>query len=439
MTPRNWSFDTLQIHAGFDRDPATGATALPIHQTSSYVFPNAETAAARFSLKELGPIYTRLGGPTTDALEARINALEGGVGALVVSSGQAAITLTILTLAQAGNNVVSSPSLYGGSISLLKNTLSRLGIETRFVADPSDPEQWRALTDEKTACYFGETIPNPRGDILDIEAVATVAHECGVPLVVDNTVASPYLVRPIEWGADIVIHSATKYIGGHGNSIAGVIIDSGNFDWTAQPERFPMFNEPDTSYNGLIFGRDLGEGGAFGANVAFIIRARVTNQRDMGFALAPFSAFLIEQGIQTLSLRVQRHCDNALAVAKFLEAHPQVESVSYSGLESSPYYERHQKYCPKGASGLLSFVLKGGIEAGRVFADSLQLLANVANIGDTKSLVIHPASTTHSQLTEEELIASGINGGTIRLSIGIEDIDDILADLEGAFAAAAAI
>lgn len=435
----NWSFETKQIHAGWDRDAATGATALPIHQTASYAFDSAEQAAARFALQELGPIYTRLGNPTLDALENRISALEGGVGALVVSSGQAAITLAILTLAQTGDNVVASPSLYGGSVSLLKSTLGRLGIETRFVSDPRDIDAWTSLADERTVAFFGETIPNPRGDILDIEPIAEAAHAIGVPLIVDNTVATPYLVRPIEWGADIVIHSATKYLGGHGNSIAGVVVDSGNFDWTSQPERFPLFNQPDASYNGIVFGRDLGAEGVFGVNLAFILRARTVIQRDMGFALSPFNAFLLEQGIQTLSLRVQRHADNALAVAKFLEAHPQVESVAYAGLDSSPHYAFAQKYAPLGAGGLLSFVIQGGTEAGKAFANALELLPTVANIGDTKSLVIHPASTTHSQLSEAELVAAGISGGTVRLSIGIENIADILADLEKGFAAAAAL
>ena len=433
----NWAFETKQIHAGWDRDPATGATTLPIYQTSSYAFPDAETAAARFALRELGPIYTRLTNPTNDAVEQRIAALEGGVGALLVSSGQAATALSVINIASAGNNVVASPSLYGGSVTLLKNTLGRLGVEARFVEDPLDADQWKALADEKTVAFYGETIPNPKGDILDIETVAAAAHAVGVPLIVDNTVATPYLVRPIEWGADIVVHSATKYLGGHGTSIAGVIVDSGNFDFTAEPERFPYFNTPDASYNGLVFGKDLGKDGAFGVNLSFILRARTLCERDLGFASSPFNAFLIEQGIQTLSLRVERHVDNALAVATWLEAHDQVESVNYAGLPSSPYHALQLKYAPRGAGGLLSFVIAGGLEAGRVFANALELLPTVANIGDAKSLVIHPASTTHSQLSEDELRAAGIEPGTVRLSIGIENVQDIIADLELGFAAAA--
>lgn len=434
----DWKFETKQIHAAWDRDPATGATSLPIYATSSYAFANADQAAARFALNELGPIYTRLTNPTTDAVAARIAALEGGVGGLLVSSGQSASALAILALGTAGSNVVASPSLYGGSVTLLKTTLGRLGIEARFVADPRDPEQWRTLADEKTVAFYGETIPNPQGDIFDIEPIAAVAHEVGVPLVIDNTVATPYLVRPIEWGADIVVHSATKYLGGHGAAIAGVVVDSGNFDFTAQPERFPLYNTPDDSYHGLVFGRDFGKDGALGANLAFLLRIQTLVNRDLGAVTSPFNAFLIEQGLQTLSLRIERHVDNALAVARYLEAHPQVESVSYAGLVSSPYHTLQQKYAPRGAGGLLSFVISGGVTAGKAFADSLELLPTVANIGDAKSLVIHPASTTHSQLTPEELVAAGIEGGTVRLSIGIEHIDDILADLEIGFAAAAA-
>ncbi|QWW19854.1 PLP-dependent transferase [Schaalia sp. 19OD2882] len=434
----NWSFETKQIHAGWDLDPATGATALPIHPTASYAFDSAEQAAARFALHELGPIYTRLTNPTTDAVASRIAALEGGVGALLVSSGQSASALAILALGVSGNNIVASPSLYGGSVTLLKNTLGRLGIEARFVADPRDAQQWKALADDKTVAFFGEAIPNPIGDILDIETVAAAAHEVGVPLIVDNTVATPYLIRPIEWGADIVVHSATKYLGGHGTAMAGVVVDSGNFDYAAQAERFPLFNTPDESYNGLVFARDLGVGGALGANLAFLLRIQTLVNRDLGAVTSPFNAFLVEQGVQTLSLRMERHCDNALAVARHLEAHPQVRNVFYAGLESSPHHELQLKYSPRGASGLLSFVIEGGAAAGKAFASALELLPTVANIGDTKSLVIHPASTTHSQLSEAELRAAGIEGGTVRLSIGLEHIDDILADLDLGLAAARA-
>ena len=405
MTANDWSFETKQTHAGYDLDPATGATALPIYQTSSYAFKDTAQAASRFALQELGPIYTRLTNPTTDGVAARIAALEGGVGGLLVSSGQSATALSILALAVAGNNVVASPSLYGGSVTLLKNTLGRLGIEARFVPNPLDPEAWRALA---------------------------------VPLIVDNTVATPYLVRPIEWGADIVVHSATKYLGGHGTSIAGAIVDSGNFDFASQPERFPLYNTPDESYHGLVYARDLGVGGALGANLAFLLRIQTLINRDLGAVTSPFNAFLISQGIETLSLRVERHVSNALAVAHFLEAHPDVESVNYAGLESSPYYELGKKYAPLGTGGLLSFVIKGGYEAGRAFADGVKLLPVVANIGDAKSLVIHPASTTHSQLTEEELAKAGVAPGTVRLSIGLENIKDILADLQLGFDAARA-
>ncbi|QPK81542.1 O-acetylhomoserine aminocarboxypropyltransferase/cysteine synthase [Schaalia sp. ZJ405] len=434
----NWAFETKQIHAAWDRDPSTGATALPIYQTSSYAFADSAQAAGRFSLQELGPIYTRLTNPTTDAVAGRIAALENGVGGLLVSSGQSATALAILALAQAGNNIVASPSLYGGSVTLLKNTLGRLGIETRFVSDPLNVDEWRALADDKTVAFYGETIPNPKGDILDIEPIAAAAHEIGVPLIVDNTVATPYLVRPIEWGADIVVHSATKYLGGHGTTIAGAIVDSGNFDYTTQPERFPLFNEPDESYHGIVFGRDFGVGGALGANLAFLLRIQTLINRDLGAVTSPFNAFLIEQGLETLSLRVQRHVDNALAVAQWLEAHPQVESVNYAGLESSPYHALQQKYAPLGASGLLSFTIRGGFTAGKAFADGLELLPTLANLGDAKSLVIHPASTTHSQLTPSELEAAGVNPATVRLSIGLENIADILADLTLGFAAAAA-
>ena len=319
----SWAFETKQVHAGWDRDPQTGATSIPILQTTSFAFDSAERAAARFALQELGPIYTRLGNPTNDYVEARIAALEGGVGALLTSSGQSALTLAVLNLASAGNNIVASPSLYGGSTSLLNNTLRRLGIDARFVHDPYDVDEWLSLADENTVAFYGETIPNPKGDIFDIEKIAQAAHSVGVPLIVDNTVATPYLTRPIEWGADIVVHSATKYLGGHGTAISGAIVDAGNFDYTKDPKRFPGFNEPESSYAGLVFGHDLGAE-KLGANLSYIIRARAIGLRDVGCAPSPFNSFLIEQGIQTLSLRVERHVDNALKVAKFLEAHPQV-------------------------------------------------------------------------------------------------------------------
>lgn len=432
-------FDTRQIHAGQTPDSDTGARALPIYQTTSYVFDTPEQAANRFALKELGPIYTRLTNPTSEVVENRIADLEGGVGALLVSSGQAAETLAILTIARAGDNIVASPSLYGGTKNLLANTLPRFGIETRFVDDPDDAGAWAALADERTVAFYGETIPNPKGDILDIEDVATAAHEVGVPLIVDNTVATPYLIRPFEWGADIVVHSATKYLGGHGTSIAGVIVDGGSFDFGADPARFPRFNEPDPSYDGLVYARDLGKDGPFGANLSFILKARVEGQRDLGFAASPFNAFLIAQGIETLSLRLERHVANAKAVASFLAGRAEVTSVSYSSLESSPYYERAQKYCPKGAGAIVAVELAGGREAGRAFIEALKLHSHVANIGDVRSLAIHPASTTHSQLSEEALAQAGISAGTVRLAVGIEHIDDIIADLKLGLAAAAEV
>ena len=439
-SPAGWRFETKQVQAGHDplAEPAH-ARAIPIYQTSSYVFESAEQAAARFALSDLGPIYTRLNNPTNDIVEQRIAALEGGVGALLTSSGQAATTLALVTLGGAGDNIVASPSLYGGTTNLLTHTLPRLGIETRFVDEPGDPAAWAALADERTVAFFGESIPNPRGDILDIEAISAAAHELGIPLVVDNTVASPFLTRPFEWGADIVVASATKFLGGHGSSVAGVIVDSGSFDFAAQPERFPGFNTPDESYHGLVYARDLGVGSPLGANLAFILKARAEGQRDLGFALAPHSAFLIAQGIETLSLRMERHVDNALAVATWLEGRDDVASVRYSGLASSPYYERHRKYCPRGAGSILTFDLAGGREAGAAFIDALSLFSNLANIGDVRSLAIHPATTTHSQLDDAGLAAAGITAGTVRLSVGIEHIDDILADLERGLAAARAV
>lgn len=435
----NWSFDTLQVHAGQEPDAATGARALPIYQTTSYVFKDTDQAAARFGLSELGPIYTRLNNPTNEVIENRIAALEGGIGALLVASGQAAETLAILNLGGAGSHVVSSPRLYGGTYNLLHHTLPKLGIETTFVDDPDDLEQWRAAARPNTIAFFAETISNPKQDVLDIEAVANVAHDVGVPLIVDNTIATPYLIRPIEWGADIVVHSVTKYLGGHGTSIGGVIVDAGRFDYGAYPERFPQFTEPDASYHGLVFARDLGADGIFGANLSYILKARLQGIRDLGPAIAPFNTFLLSQGIETLSLRVQRHSDSALAVAKWLQTQPGVEDVAYSGLESSPWHERSKKYAPKGAGGVLAFTLSGGLQAGKAFVDALKLHSLVANIGDVRSLVIHPASTTHSQLTAEEQLASGVNPGLVRLAVGIEDLADIIADLELGFQAVAAL
>lgn len=437
--PQGWAFETRQIHAGQEPDPGSGSRALPIHQTTSFVFPDAQTAAARFALSELGPIYTRLNNPTTEVVENRIASLEGGVGALMVSSGQAASTLAILNLGGAGTHIVASPSLYGGTYNLLRHTMPRLGVETTFVADPDDPRAWRDAVRPNTVAFFGETIPNPRNDVLDVETVAAVAHEAGVPLIVDNTVATPYLLRPIEWGADIVVHSATKFLGGHGTSIGGFIVDAGTFDYGAAPERFPAFTDPDPSYNGLVYSQALGENGIFGVNLSFILKARVQLLRDLGTAISPFNAFLIEQGIETLSLRMERHVANARRVAEWLEARDDVRAVSYAGLKSSRWHERAQKYLPRGTGSVLGFVLEGGRDAGETFVDALTLHSNVANIGDVRSLVIHPASTTHSQLSDEEQLGAGVEPGFVRLSVGLEAAEDIIADLESGFAAVAAL
>lgn len=431
-----WSFETRQIHAGQEPDASNGARALPIFQTTSFVFPSAESAAARFALAELEPIYTRIGNPTTDAVEQRIANLEGGVGALLLSSGQAATTFAILNIAESGDHIVSSPSIYGGSYNLLAHTLKKLGIEVTFVEDPDNLDQWRAAVRPNTKAFFGETVANPRQDVLDLEGISAVAHEAGVPLIVDNTLATPYLLRPIEWGADIVIHSATKYLGGHGSAIGGVIVDSGNFDFAANPEKFPGFNTPDESYNGLVFARDLGVGSALGANLAYILKARVQLLRDLGSAISPFNAFLIAQGIETLSLRVERHVSNAVKVAEWLEANDNVEAVAYAGIPSSPWFERGRKYAPNGTGAIISFDIVGGEEAGKRFVDGLELHSHVANVGDVRSLVIHPASTTHAQLTPEQQLAAGVRPGLVRLSVGIEGIEDILADLDAGFRAA---
>lgn len=436
MTQPQWSFETRQIHAGQEPDPTTGARALPIYQTTSFVFPDAGVAADRFALKDLGPIYTRIGNPTQQVVEDRLASLEGGVGALLVASGQAAESLAILNLAEAGDHIVASASLYGGTYNLLHHTLPKFGIETTFVDDPHDLDAWRAAVRPNTKAFFGETIPNPRADVLDIEGVAAAAHEAGVPLIVDNTVATPYLIRPFEHGADIVVHSATKYLGGHGSAIGGVIIDGGRFDFAADPERFPGFNTPDPSYNGLVFARDLGVGSALGANLAFVLKARVQLLRDLGAAISPFNAFLLAQGIETLSLRIERHVANAQHVAGWLEARDDVRAVHYAGLPSSPWHANAQKYAPKGAGAVLAFELDGGAEAGQAFVSALELHSNVANIGDVRSLVIHPASTTHSQLTPQEQALSGVTPGLVRLAVGLENVEDILADLELGFTAA---
>ncbi|ACZ32007.1 O-acetylhomoserine/O-acetylserine sulfhydrylase [Xylanimonas cellulosilytica DSM 15894] len=439
--PAQWSFETRQIHAGQTPDPVTGARALPIYQSTSFVFPSAEVAADRFALKDLGPIYTRIGNPTQEVVENRLANLEGGVGALLTASGASAIHLAVLNVAQAGDHIVSSSSLYGGTYNLFHHTLPKLGIETTFVDDPHDPQQWRDAVRPNTKLFFGESIPNPKSDVLDVAAVAGVAHEAGVPLIVDNTVPTPYLLRPIEHGADVVVHSATKYLGGHGSSIGGVIIDGGTFDYAQHPDRFPGFNEPDPSYHGLVYARDLGVGGAFGVNLSYILKARVQLLRDLGPAISPFNAFLLAQGLETLSLRIERHVANAQHVARWLEARDDVAVVHYAGLESSPYYANAQRYTPKGAGAVLAFELATTSDddaraAGQAFVSALELHSNVANIGDVRSLVIHPASTTHSQLTPDEQRLSSVTPGLVRLAVGIENVEDILADLELGFTAA---
>ncbi len=434
--PSQWGFETRQVHAGQQPDSATGARALPIYQTTSYVFDDTAHAENLFALKEFGNIYTRIMNPTQDAVEQRIAALEGGVAALLVSSGQAATTLALLNVAEAGDHIVSSAALYGGTVNLLKYTFAKLGVEVTFVEDHTDPEAWRAAVRPTTKAFFGETIANPKAELLDIEAVAAVAHEVGVPLVVDNTIATPYLLRPLEWGADVVVHSATKYLGGHGTSIAGVIVDGGTFDYTTDPERFPSYNLPDESYHGLRYGPDLGVGSALGANLSYILKARVQLLRDLGSAVSPFNAFLIAQGLETLSLRVERHIENTRRVAAHLEAHPQVEAVRWASLDSSPGKALADKYTPRGAGAVLAFEIRGGIAAGRAFVEGLSLHSHVANIGDVRSLAIHPASTTHSQGGDEDRLAAGVTPGLVRLSVGIETIEDILADLDAGFAAA---
>jgi O-acetylhomoserine (thiol)-lyase len=418
---------TLAVHAGHTADPTTGACATPIYQTASYVFHDADHAGRLFGLQEAGNIYTRIMNPTTDVLEKRVAALEGGAAALATASGMAAETLTILTLAEAGDEIVSTTSLYGGTYTLFSHTLRRLGITVRF-ADADDFDGLRKAINAKTRAIYTETLGNPKLDVAEIETLAKIAHENGLPLIIDNTAASAALVRPIEWGADIVVNSATKFLGGHGTTIGGVIVDAGKFDWAASG-RFKNFTEPDPSYHGLSYTQ------AFGP-LAFIFKARVQGLRDTGAALAPLSAFLLLQGIETLHLRMERHSANALAVARHLAQHPGVEWANYPGLESSPYYKRAQKYLPNGASGLVTFGIKGGYEAGKKFINALKLFSLLANIGDAKSLVIHPASTTHQQLSAEEQASTGVTPELVRLSVGIEDIRDILADLDQAIEAA---
>ncbi len=420
---RKLSLDTLAVHAGQEIDPTTMSRAVPIYQTTSYGFKDAEHAANLFALKEFGNIYTRLMNPTSDVFEKRIAALEGGVGALTTASGQAAITYSILNIASAGDEIVSASSLYGGTYNLFANTFPKMGIKVTFV-DPSDPENFRKAINANTKALYAETIGNPKGDVLDVEAVAAIAHQNGIPLIVDNTFPSPYLMRPIEFGADIVVHSATKFIGGHGTSIGGVIVDGGKFNWK-ESGKFPGFTEPDPSYNGLVYWDALGP-------ISYIIKARVQLARDIGASISPFNSFLLLQGLETLHLRMERHSSNALKTAQFLKQHPSVEWVNYVGLEDHPSYKLAQKYLSNGHGAILTFGIKGGLDAGKKLIASVKLFSHLANVGDSKSLIIHPASTTHSQLQGEKLESTGVTPGMIRLSVGTESIDDILFDLDQA-------
>ncbi|MFJ9665056.1 bifunctional o-acetylhomoserine/o-acetylserine sulfhydrylase [Streptomyces sp. NPDC101219] len=424
-----WSFETKQVHSGAEPDPTTGARATPIYQTSSFAFRDTQHAADLFSLAEPGNIYTRIHNPTQDVFEQRVAALEGGVAAVALASGQAAQTLALLTLAGTGDHIVSSASLYGGTYNLFRHTLPKFGIEVSFVENPEDTEAWRAAIRPNTKALFAETLGNPRGNVLDVRAVADVAHAAGVPLIADNTVPTPYLLRPLEHGADVVVHSATKFLGGHGTTIGGVVVDGGTFDFGAHAERFPDFTEPDPSYHGLRYWPALGPG-------AFAVKLRVQLLRDLGPAIAPHSAFLLLQGVETLSLRLERHSSNALALAQWLEQRDEVSVVHYPGLPSSPWYEAAQKYLPNGAGAIVSFELRDGVEAGKRFVDGVELFSHLANIGDVRSLIIHPASTTHSQLDEEQLEATGTKPGLVRLSVGIENLADLKADLEAGFRAA---
>jgi O-acetylhomoserine (thiol)-lyase len=430
MTERRLRFDTLQIHAGQEADPTTGSRAVPIYQTTSYVFKNVQHAADLFALKEAGNIYTRIMNPTTDVFEQRVATLEGGVGGLATASGSAAIMYSILNIASCGDEIVSASTLYGGTYNMFADTFKTFGIKVNFV-DPDDPENFRRAINEKTKALYIETIGNPSINLIDIEAVANIAHENGIPLIIDNTFGTPYLIRPIEFGADIVVHSATKFIGGHGNSLGGIIIDAGKFDWAASG-KFPGLTEPDPSYHGMRYVDDVGA-------AAYVLKARVGLLRNTGACLSPFNAFLLLQGLETLSLRVERHVANAQKIAQYLQAHPQVAWVNYPSLAGSKYFDLAQKYLPLGCGSIFTFGIKGGIEAGVRFIESLQIFSHLANVADVRSLVIHPASTTHSQLSGEELLAAGVTPDQIRLSIGIEDVEDLLYDLDQALAKAAQV
>ncbi|MGJ8722301.1 bifunctional o-acetylhomoserine/o-acetylserine sulfhydrylase [Salinibacterium amurskyense] len=428
----DWNFETKQIHSGAQPDPTTNSRATPIYKTTAYVFNDADHAKNLFALAEFGNIYTRIQNPTQDVVEQRVAALEGGTAALLLASGQSATTFAVLNIAQAGDHIVSSSSVYGGTYNLFKYTLAKLGIETTFVENQDDAAEWAAAVRPNTKLLFAETIGNPRINVLDIELVANVAHASGVPLIVDNTIATPYLIRPLEHGADIVVHSATKFLGGHGTVLGGVIVDGGKFEWSKNVDKFPGLTEPDPSYHGASYTGVLGDG------IAYIIKARVQLLRDLGAAISPDSAFSLIQGIETLSLRIERHVQNAQAIAEWLDAHEDVDTVYYAGLPSSPWYSSANKYAPKGVGGVLSFELKGGVDAGRSFVNGVSLFSHVANIGDVRSLIIHPASTTHSQLSPEQQLTAGVTPGLVRLSVGLENIEDIKADLQAGFAAARA-
>jgi len=421
---------SLALHAGQEPDPATGSRAVPIHQTTSYVFQSTRHAADLFALAELGWIYTRLMNPTTDVLEKRLAAMEGGVGALALSSGQQAITVALLNLARAGEHVVSAAALYGGTITLLGNTFRRFGIDVTFV-DATDPANVAAAIRPNTRAVYVETLANPKNDVLDYAAIADAAHARGLPVVCDNTVMTPVLFRPFDHGIDVVVYSTTKFIGGHGTSIGGAIVDSGRFDWSREPDKWPQFTQPDPSYHGTVFHEAVGP-------LCYIVTCRTHLLRDLGGAMSPFNAFLFLQGIETLHLRMPRHCENALAVARHLESHPLVEWVNYPGLPSHPGYERAKRYLTKGAGAILGFGIKGGRKAAETFIESVKMASHLANIGDAKTLVIHPASTTHSQQTPEELEKAGISEDYVRLSVGLEDIEDIRADLDQALQASQA-
>ncbi len=430
MSERKLGFDTLQVHAGQQPDPTTGSRAVPIYQTTSYVFRDTEHGANLFALKEPGNIYTRIMNPTNDVFEQRIAALEGGVAALAVASGSAAITYSILNIAGAGDEIVSASTLYGGTYNLFSVTLPKLGIKTVFV-DPDDPENFKKAINERTKAVYVETIGNPGINVVDIEAVARIAHDNKIPLIIDNTFGTPYLIKPIDFGADIVVHSATKFIGGHGTSIGGVIVDSGKFDWIGSG-KFPGLTEPDPSYHGVNYAKDVGA-------AAFVIKARVQLLRDTGAAISPFNSFLLIQGLETLSLRVEKHVSNTKKVIDFLSNHPQVAWINYPGLKDNKYYKLAEKYLPKGAGSIFTFGIKGGLKAAVEFIDSLEIFSLLANVADAKSLVIHPASTTHSQLSEEDQKAAGVTPDQIRLSIGIEDADDLIYDLDQALKKAAQV